>query len=59
MQRFYLLFKLGLSYLISPGLYLASKYKLPEDKVMLFRMTVNITYYTAIIAIIFIIKYKQ
>ena len=59
MQRFYLLFKRGLFYLISPSLYLASKYKLPEDTVMLFRMTVNITYYTAIIAIIFIIKYKQ
>ncbi len=59
MQRVYLLFKLILLYLISPGLYCSSKYKLSEDMGMLLRMTINITYYTAIIAIIFIIKYKQ
>ncbi len=59
MQRVYLLFKLILLYLISPGLYYSSKYKLSEDMGMLLRMTINITYYTAIIAIIFIIKYKQ
>jgi hypothetical protein len=59
MQQVYILFKLILLYLISPGLYLSSRYKLPADMGMLLRMTVNITYYTAIIAIIFIIKYKQ
>ena len=59
MQRVYLLFKLILLYLISPGLYCSSKYKWSEDMGMLLRMTINITYYTAIIAIIFIIKYKQ
>lgn len=58
MIKFYRLFKLVILYLISPGSYLVSKFKLREDTVMLFRMTVNITYYTTIIAIIFIVKYQ-
>jgi hypothetical protein len=41
-------------YLISPAAFLVSKYKIDKANVMLFRMTVNTTYYTAIVAIIFI-----
>ena len=58
MQRFYTIFKLLILYLASPGSCLVSKYKLKEDTIMLFRMTINITYYTTFIAIFFIIKYS-
>ncbi len=56
-DKFYMFIRI-LIYIISPGSYLVSKYNLKEETIMLFRMTINITYYTAIIAILFIIEYS-
>jgi len=42
-------------YFISPASFLALKFKIDEDNMMLFRMAVNITYYTAIVALFFLI----
>ena len=52
---FYKLYKLIILYLISPASFLAIKLNIDEDNIMLFRMTVNITYYTSIVAVFFII----
>ena len=47
--------KLIIFYLVSPASYITSKVKLDDEHLILFRMTVNICYYTAIISIYFII----
>ena len=55
MNKLCRMYKLVALYLISPASFLVSKYKIEEANAMLFRMTVNTTYYTAIVAIIFLI----
>ena len=55
MEQFYKTCRLIGLYLISPASFLALKFKINEDNVMLFRMTVNTTYYTTIVALFFLI----
>jgi hypothetical protein len=55
MKQFYKACRLIGLYLISPASFFVPKFKINEDNVMLFRMTVNITYYTTIVALFFLI----
>ncbi|MEA0971618.1 hypothetical protein Megvenef_01602 [Candidatus Megaera venefica] len=55
MERFYKICGLIGLYFISPASFLALKFKISEDNMMLFRMTINITYYTTIVALFFLI----
>jgi len=55
MARYYKALKLIMFYLVNPASYITSKAKLDDEHLMLFRMTVNICYYAAIISIYFII----
>lgn len=47
-----------LLYIVSPGSFFTDRYMTPDENSMLLRMTVNICYYTAIIAAYFIIDSK-
>ena len=42
--------------LIAPGNLIAKWCKVSDQELMLFRMTINITYYTALVALFFIIE---
>jgi hypothetical protein len=55
MNQYYEVAKLVALYLISPASYLVSKFNIDNENAMLFRMTINICYYTAIISVYFII----
>ena len=55
MARYYKALKLIIFYIVSPASYITSKVRLDDGHLMLFRMTVNICYYAAIISIYFII----
>ena len=55
MNKFCRMYKLVALYLISPASFLVSKYRIDKANIMLFRMTINTTYYISIAAIIFII----
>ena len=55
MNHLYKFTSLILLYLISPASYLVSKFNIDNENAILFRMTINICYYTAVISIYFII----
>jgi hypothetical protein len=55
MNHLYKFIKLILLYLISPASYLVNKFNIDNENAILFRMTINICYYTAVISIYFII----
>lgn len=55
MNQYYKIAKVVVLYLISPASYLVSKFNIDNENAMLFRMTINICYYTAIIIVYFII----
>ena len=55
MARYCKTVKLIILYLVSPASYVTSKVKLDDEHLMLFRMTINICYYAAIISVYFII----
>ena len=55
MNQYYEAAKLVALYLICPASYLVSKFNIDNENAMLFRMTINICYYTAIISVYFII----
>ena len=55
MNQLYKFTRLILLYLISPASYLVSKFNIDNENAILFRMTINICYYTAVISIYFII----
>ena len=46
-----------LLYLISPASYFVSKYGIKDEEAMMMRMTINISYYTAVVTIYFLITY--
>ena len=54
MNGFYEITKVIILYLFSPASYFISRYKIDKNNVMLFRMSINICYYTAIISLYFI-----
>ena len=55
MNQLYKFTRLILLYLISPASHLVSKFNIDNENAILFRMTINICYYTGIISIYFII----
>lgn len=55
MNQLYKITTLTLLYLISPASYFVSRFNIDNENAMLFRMTINICYYTALISIYFII----
>ena len=55
MNQLHKITTLTLLYLISPASYFVSRFNIDNENAMLFRMTINICYYTALISIYFII----
>ena len=43
--------------LINPASYFVSKYGIKDEEAMMLRMTINISYYTAVVTIYFLITY--